>query len=161
VEFDPLKYYKVVGRQRVRIPAAIAESLEWPQSLNEVLCVGLVTAPGELMCASVSAVNSDGVHPLAEAIGRREFLREGRNMTLGELAVATFVVSNRIFNFSAKWTKDRAQIDLELRSTTTLLLGWNPDSKQEQPPIFPAVRNQILFLWSRTRFEELLRLPIS
>jgi len=82
-------------------------------------------------------------------------------MTLGELPVATFVVSNRIFNFSAKWTKDKAQIDLELRSTTTLLLGWNPDSKQEQPPIFPAVRDQILFLWSRARFEELLRLPIS
>jgi hypothetical protein len=82
-------------------------------------------------------------------------------MTLGELAIATFAINNRIFNFSAKWTKDKAQIDLDLKSTTTLLLGWNPESKQEQPPIFPASRDHILFLWSLARFEELLRLPIS
>ena len=75
--------------------------------------------------------------------------------------MATFVLSNRVFNFSARWTKDKAQIDLDLKSTTTLILGWNSDSKQEQPLIFPAVRDQILFLWSRARFEELLRLPIS
>ncbi|HZE44702.1 MAG TPA: hypothetical protein VE058_12990 [Steroidobacteraceae bacterium] len=161
MEFDPLKYYKAVGRQRVRLPAAVAVSLAWSDSISDIPCIGVVTAPGELICAKMTAVSSTGTHPLAEAIARREFLRDGEDMSLGELAVATFVLSNRVFNFSARWTKDKAQIDLDLKSTTTLILGWNSDSKQEQPLIFPAVRDQILFLWSRARFEELLRLPIS
>jgi hypothetical protein len=157
MEFDPLKYYKAVGRQRVRIPGALASRLGWSDSVPEIPCIGVVTAPGELMCAKVAAVNAIGLHPLSEAIAQRDVLLDAKDIGLGELAVATFVVNNRIFNFSAKWTKDKAQIDLDLKSTTTLFLGW---TQHDQPPIFPAARDQVLYLWSHARFAELLRLPM-
>jgi hypothetical protein len=160
MEFDPLKYYKDVGRQRIRIPAAIADNLQWPKSTLEVPCIAVFTAPGELMCADVSAKNANGVHPLSEAVARRQILRDAEDMSLGDLALATFVTSNRIFDFNAKWTKEKTQMHLDLGSAATLLLGWTSDGK-DNPPIFPAVRDHILFLWSRARFEELLKLPIS
>jgi hypothetical protein len=160
MDFDPLKHHKEVGRRRVRMPAVIAEHLNWSNSNLDISCIAVFTAPGELMCSKSEATNSDGIHPLQEAITQRESWKNTDQTSLSQLALATFMTSRRIFDFNAKWTKDRAQMHLELGLATTHLLGWVSDSN-ENPPIFPVVRDQILILWSRDRFEELLRTSIS
>lgn len=145
-----------LGQHRIRIPKALAIEGGWPDRHDPIAAVGVLSFPGELLCAAASAIESDAAHPFREAIE----LRNGAGLTTGWTTRAApgrqFALTFRVFDFEAKWTSAaRIQLDLNVGTAITKLCGW-PDS-EKNPPLYAAVREGVLALLSTDRLMDLLR----
>lgn len=137
---------------RVRLPGSIAMALEWPTEPNEFACYGVFRSRGELLCTPQAAALPDGTHPFGTALEyRSRATSEVQPVSLQDFPTSsTLALEFLVFEFNAKWTNaKRAQLDLNLTTTRTSLLGWRRGG--QSPPLYPRVWPPVLCLLSQER----------
>jgi hypothetical protein len=144
-----------LGLSRIRVPKALIMDLGWGDEADPMRAIGILTSPGELLCAAVSAIDKDAAHPFREALDLRSSAALSEGWTNRASPGRPFALAFRVFEFDAKWVSAaKQQLDLHVGSAITSLCGWLHADKN--PPIYAASRDGVLALFSADRMANLL-----